>query len=130
VVMLRDGVYAGTGNKNLEFHGRVITVRSEHGPAACIIDCEQRGRAFYFADAESTAARVDGLTITNGSMNWGGGHHQHDPMGECRRHRPADQPGRTGRAVVGLLLRRRRRPCGRACRGCDTAGVGQREPGR
>jgi len=73
VVMLRDGVYAGTGNKNLEFHGRAITVRGEHGPAACIINCEQRGRAFYFADGESTAARVDGLTITNGSMNWGGG---------------------------------------------------------
>ncbi|MHC4217776.1 MAG: hypothetical protein ACYSU7_04890, partial [Planctomycetota bacterium] len=32
VVMVADGIYTGPGNKNLDFEGRLITVRSAGGP--------------------------------------------------------------------------------------------------
>ncbi len=72
-VLVADGVYAGGGNKNLDFYGKAITVRSANGPESCIIDCEGQGRAFYFHSGESHMSVVDGFTITNGSMDNGGG---------------------------------------------------------
>jgi len=66
-VVVADGTYTGEGNKNLDFNGKAITVRSASGdPATCIIDCEQDGRGFYFHSGEKPDAIVDGLTIANG----------------------------------------------------------------
>jgi hypothetical protein len=49
IVEIADGTYTGAGNKNLDFGGRAITVRSAAGdPTFCIIDCEDDGRGFYF----------------------------------------------------------------------------------
>lgn len=46
VVEIADGVYTGAGNKNLDFGGKAITVRSAAGdPTFCIIDCEDGGVA-------------------------------------------------------------------------------------
>lgn len=68
-VLLADGTYTGAGNKNLDFGGKDITVRSASGaPARCIIDCEYSGRGFIFNHGESAAATVDGLTIRHGSV--------------------------------------------------------------
>jgi hypothetical protein len=39
-VLVADGTYMGTGNKDLDFGGKAIAVRSENGPDNCIIDCE------------------------------------------------------------------------------------------
>ena len=72
-VLVADGTYTGTGNKNLDFGGKAITVVSANGPESCIIDCENDGRAFYFHSGEPDGAVVDGLTITNGSALRGGG---------------------------------------------------------
>ncbi|MCK4343472.1 MAG: right-handed parallel beta-helix repeat-containing protein [Phycisphaerae bacterium] len=72
-VLVADGIYTGVGNKNLDFAGKVITVRSENGPTYCIIDCEGNGRGFYFHSGEGPDSIVDGLTITNGSNYRGGG---------------------------------------------------------
>ena len=73
-VVIADGEYTGTGNKNLDFGGRLITVRSASGnPDACVINCEGSGRGFYFQTAETSAAVVEGLTIYNGSRDDGGG---------------------------------------------------------
>jgi len=72
-IVILDGVYTGDGNKNLDFAGRLITVRSENGPDNCIIDCEHSGRGFNFHTGETAAAVVRGLTITNGSVSKGGG---------------------------------------------------------
>ncbi len=48
-VVVADGVYTGAGNKNLDFHGKLITVRSASGdPVLCTIDCEGAGRGFIF----------------------------------------------------------------------------------
>jgi hypothetical protein len=72
-VLVLDGTYTGIGNKDLDFGGRLISVRSENGPEACIIDCEDDGRGFYFHSGEGADAVVEGQTITNGSADFGGG---------------------------------------------------------
>ena len=53
VVLVADGTYTGSGNKNLDFLGRAITVRSEsNDPTRCILDCQSVGRGFYFHSGE------------------------------------------------------------------------------
>ena len=72
-VVVANGVYTGAGNKDLDFGGKTITLRSANGPAACVIDCEGDGRGFDFHSGESSGAVVAGLTILNGSVAEGGG---------------------------------------------------------
>ena len=71
-VQVANGTYTGTGNKNLDFMGKAITVQSENGPEDCIIDCENAGRGFHFHNGEGQDAVVSGFTITNG-YEWDGG---------------------------------------------------------
>jgi hypothetical protein len=40
-VLVADGTYTGPGNTDISISGKSITLRSENGPAACIIDCEE-----------------------------------------------------------------------------------------
>ena len=42
-VLVADGTYVGPGNKDLDFKGKAITVKSENGPEKCVIDCEGNG---------------------------------------------------------------------------------------
>jgi C1A family cysteine protease len=65
-VVVADGTYTGLSNRDLDFGGKNILVRSEHGPELCIIDCQSGGRGFYFHNGESPQARVEGFTIRNG----------------------------------------------------------------
>ena len=65
-VLVLDGTYTGDGNKNLDFGGKDITVRSESGPDDCTVDCEADGRGFLFHSGETNDAALEGLTITNG----------------------------------------------------------------
>ena len=69
-IIVADGVYTGFGNRDLSYGGKAITLKSENGPATCIIDCqgtqENPHRGFDF-DGETAAAVLDGFTITNGS---------------------------------------------------------------
>ena len=71
-VYVADGTWKGSGNKNLNFNGKAITVRSENGPENCIIDCEQSGRGFKFENDEGASSVLDGFTIINGSTAYGG----------------------------------------------------------
>ena len=76
-VVVADGIYTGEGNRDLDFGGRLITVRSESGdPALCIIDCEgspkNLHRGFYFHNGETSDAVVQGFTIRNGYADLGG----------------------------------------------------------
>jgi len=73
-VVVRAGRYAGAGNRDLDFsHGlgagrtRAITVRSETGPEATVIDCEAAGLGFSFASGEENDSVLDGFTIANGN---------------------------------------------------------------
>ena len=67
VVIVRNGLYAGLGNRELDFYGKAVTLRSENGPAECVIDCEERGRGFYFHTNESHATVLEGFTIQRAS---------------------------------------------------------------
>lgn len=71
IVLVADGTYRGPGNKNITFHGYAITVRSEHGRDACIIDCELNGRGFYFTSTETEDAMLEGFSIINGLTTGG-----------------------------------------------------------
>ncbi len=89
VVEVEQGVYTGYGNRNLDFGGKKITVRSAHfnpdDPCwayvyATIIDCcgvgtlnssaasdgANANRAFYFHTNETSDSKVMGFTIRNG----------------------------------------------------------------
>jgi len=72
-VLVANGNYTGAGNKDLDFNGKAITVRSESGPENCIIDCERDGRGFYFHSGEGEDSVVSGFTITNGHKGGGAG---------------------------------------------------------
>lgn len=67
-VLVLEGTYTGVGNRDLDFGGRLITVRSESGPESCAINLSGAtgSRAFVFRSGESAAAVVDGLTVTGG----------------------------------------------------------------
>ncbi|MHC4612046.1 MAG: choice-of-anchor Q domain-containing protein [Planctomycetota bacterium] len=71
-VVVADGVYTGAGNRDLDFDGQLITVRSANGPNACVIDCQGEGRAFSFHADGTLVAVIQGFTITNGSAHHGG----------------------------------------------------------
>ncbi|MHC4075402.1 MAG: LamG-like jellyroll fold domain-containing protein [Planctomycetota bacterium] len=74
-VIVADGTYTGSGNRDIDFKGKAITVRSENGPENCIIDCQDAGRGFYFHSVENSDSILDGFTITNGcpTLSEGGG---------------------------------------------------------
>jgi parallel beta-helix repeat protein len=67
IIELVDGTYTGTGNRDIDFLGKTITVRSQSGnPEACVIDCEQLGRGIFFHSGEGAGASLVGVTVTNG----------------------------------------------------------------
>ncbi len=72
-VLVADGTYTGTGNKDLDYGGKAITVLSEHGQRHTVIDCENSGRGCYFGSGQNHTSVLDGFTIRNGSASDGGG---------------------------------------------------------
>ena len=72
-IVVAEGTYTGSLNKNLSFGGKLITVRCEGEPGTCIIDCENSGRGFNFSSGETEEAVVDGFTVTGGNQTNGGG---------------------------------------------------------
>ncbi len=62
-VVVCDGFYYGADNRNLDFAGKAITVRSENGPQSCIISCDQAARGFHFHSGETGSSVVGGFTI-------------------------------------------------------------------
>jgi hypothetical protein len=72
-VLVADGVYTGPGNRDIDFGGKAITVLSENGFEATIIDCENAGRGFDFHSGETLESQLEGFTVTNGYSAGGGG---------------------------------------------------------
>jgi len=67
VIELTDGVFTGEGNRDIEFLGKAITVRSQSGQATdCIIDCQHLGRGFHFQGLETDQTVLEGVSIING----------------------------------------------------------------
>ncbi|MBN1213789.1 MAG: right-handed parallel beta-helix repeat-containing protein [candidate division Zixibacteria bacterium] len=69
-VLLESGIYTGDGNRDIDFAGKDIVLKSISGPGSTIIDCQGtqsvRHRVFYFHSGETSASRVMGVKITGG----------------------------------------------------------------
>lgn len=72
VVIVAQGTYTGPLNRDIDFHGRNITLAAESGRDLTIIDCQSEGRAFTFSSREPLEATVDGFTVRNGYAEDGG----------------------------------------------------------
>jgi len=76
-VVIEPGKYVGAGNREINFGGKAITVRSTD-PASSqiinetIIDCEGQGRGFVFYMGEKADSKLSGITIINGYGILGG----------------------------------------------------------
>ena len=74
IVIVAPGIYTGNGNRDIDFLGKAITVRSTdpNNPyvvAATIIDCQGTNhRGFKFINNESPASILEGLTITDANI--------------------------------------------------------------
>ncbi|MHC4116632.1 MAG: C10 family peptidase [Planctomycetota bacterium] len=77
-VIVLPGIYTGDGNRDLDFKGKAITVRSEdpNDPSLVIIDCgateDDPHRGFAFHSYETAESVLDGLIITGGYHDQGG----------------------------------------------------------
>ncbi|MHC4572752.1 MAG: right-handed parallel beta-helix repeat-containing protein [Planctomycetota bacterium] len=83
VIEVWPGTYRGPGNRDIDFRGKAVTVRSidPNEPnivAAAIVDCngtwDDPHRGFHFHSAEDANSVLDGLTIKHGyAVGAGGG---------------------------------------------------------
>jgi hypothetical protein len=79
VIELADGTFTGSGNHDIDYLGKAITVRSQNGaPDACVIDCQGAfgvwRRGFLFISGEGPEAVLEGLTVTGAcAVSCGGG---------------------------------------------------------
>jgi hypothetical protein len=68
-IEVAPGTYRNDGNRDIDFRGKAVTLRSEAGPDSTIIDCGGQGhRGFYFHGAEGPSSVLQGFTITNSRM--------------------------------------------------------------
>jgi len=83
-VIVANGTWTGVGNRDLDFNGKAVTLRSAGGATVCIIDCQgsesDPHRAFRFYNDETADTVVQGFTIRNAwweSYTHGGAIHAH-----------------------------------------------------
>jgi len=79
IVIVGPGTYTGDGNRDIDFKGKAITVKSESGPETSIIDCQRYSdpqgirseshRGFHFHSGEDNRSILQGFTITNGQAS-------------------------------------------------------------
>ena len=62
-VLVADGTYTGSGNKNLNLGDKSITVTSQNGAENTIIDCGGSGNVFNFNG--TTSGKISGFTMKN-----------------------------------------------------------------
>jgi predicted outer membrane repeat protein len=76
-ILVAPGTYTGDGNRDIDFKGKAITVKSKYGSNTCIINCQgspgEYHRGFYFHNDEDANSVVQGFTIINGYATRGGG---------------------------------------------------------
>lgn len=89
-VIVAPGVYRGDGNRDIDFNGKPLVLRSQSGPELTIIDCNgsvsQNHRGFYFHNNETESAVVEGFTVRNGYTSDGGAvycHQAHPLFSKC-----------------------------------------------
>jgi len=72
VIELTDGVFSGLGNRDINFFGKALAVRSQsHDPRVCVIDCAgsvgSPHRGFRFVMGEGPGSVLEAVTITHGA---------------------------------------------------------------
>jgi len=72
-VSIAPGIYRGVGNRGIHFRGLDVVVKSREGPQNTVLDCEMADRGFYLDQAETRAARIEGITILRGYATSGFG---------------------------------------------------------
>ena len=72
IIAVADGTCVGTGNRDLDFHGKPVMLVLG-GPQGWVLDCEGAGRGFYFHSGEDARTIVQGVAIRNGSATAGAG---------------------------------------------------------
>lgn len=75
-VLVADGQYAGSGNREINLRGLRIVLRSAGGATNTVINCggtkAQPHRGFILYSAETSATRIEGFTVTGGYYRDGG----------------------------------------------------------
>ncbi len=71
VIELTDGIFTGEGNRDLDYDGKAVTVRSQsQDPTLCVIACDgsmaQPHRGFSFVAGEGPSSVLQGITIRDG----------------------------------------------------------------
>jgi predicted outer membrane repeat protein len=76
IVDLADGTFSGNGNRDIRFLGKAIMVRSQNGPARCVVNSggspTDEHAGFRFQTGEGPGAVLRGVTITGGCFFGGG----------------------------------------------------------
>ena len=67
VIMVAPGTYSGSGNRNLDFEGYCIKLRSSAGAASTIIDLGNSGLLLNLYRGEIPTCELNGFTVLNGS---------------------------------------------------------------
>ncbi len=119
-VLVSDGTYTGDGNKNLDYSGKAITVKSESGAGSCVIDCEGDGLGFVFQNLETRTSVLEGFTIRNVNTDEGGAIYckiRTSPL--IRNCIFAENSG-----AEAVLSRRQSEPCFENCQFLGSAGEG------
>ncbi|MFC1572821.1 T9SS type A sorting domain-containing protein [Candidatus Eisenbacteria bacterium] len=70
-VELASGVFVGPGNRDIDFLGKGVVVRSRFGnPDSCVVDCQGSEAdphiGFLFVSEEGTGSILEGISIING----------------------------------------------------------------
>jgi len=75
-IILLEGEYTGQGNRDIDFGGKAVTIRSQDGPESCTIRCggslSDSHNGFSFTHGESSNSILDGVTIRDGYQAMGG----------------------------------------------------------
>ena len=79
-IELVAGTFSGSGNRDLDYLGKAITVKSQSGdPETCIIQCDgsvsEYHRGFRFHTGEGPMSVLLGVTISDGYADEGGAIH-------------------------------------------------------
>lgn len=73
-VLVDDGTFTGAGNRGINFTGKDVVVRSLNSAALSILDAVSLDRLFILQNGETSAARIERLTLRNGlGAPYGGG---------------------------------------------------------
>lgn len=76
VIIVADGLYSGAGFQDLDFNGKIITLRSANGADRCSIVCSinssEPHRFALFNSAETAQTIIDGFTIIQAYYSNGG----------------------------------------------------------